>query len=70
MFTKMDGTCNKYVLYINQIILSYLLFKVKIEMVSSERVVAFATLNGRGSDKMSWTSKDRLIESCWKELFS
>ena len=37
-------------------------------MVSSDRVVAFATFNGHGSDKMSWMSKDRLIESSWEDL--
>ena len=37
-------------------------------MVSSDRVVAFATFNGSSSDKMSWMSEDRLIESSWEDL--
>ena len=38
------------------------------EMESSGDVVAFATFDGHGSDKMSWMSKERLVDSSWDDL--
>ena len=48
--------------------MSQSIHQVKMEMESSGDVVAFATFDGRGSDKMSWMSKERLIESSWEDL--
>lgn len=37
-------------------------------MYASGSTVAFATFNARGTDKMSWLSADRLINSSWDDV--
>ena len=49
-------------------LISHLIHWVKIELESSGEVVAFATFDGHGSDKMTWMNQNRLMDCSWDDL--